>query len=246
MITNKVLERIEKGEKALGLAMTQPSDELVEMAGRMGLDFVGFDGQHSPISPEAVDRLCRIADGFGITPIMRIPDHRESTILSYLDRGIRQITVPNLQTREQAEDLVRYSFFAPKGLRSETSLRVVFNRQGDRTQMLLDVNANTILVPQLESVTALENLDEILEVDGIDYFNGGVGDLAQSMGMLGGESRPQVQEVVDRAITRIVGAGRIAGVTAMAVKPTLVSNSRSPAREKITVWRGAWYPDQRA
>ena len=51
MISNKILEQIEQGEKALGLAMTQPSDEQVEMAGRMGLDFVQFDGQHSPFPP---------------------------------------------------------------------------------------------------------------------------------------------------------------------------------------------------
>ena len=208
MISNKILEQIEQGEKALGLAMTQPSDEQVEMAGRMGLDFVQFDGQHSPFPPEAVDRLCRVADGFGITPIMRVPDHRESTILSYLDRGIRQITVPNLQTREQAEDLVRHTYFASKGLRSETSLRTVFNLEGDRAQLLADVNANTILVPQLESATALENLDEILTVDSIDYFNGGVGDLAQSMGLPGEASHPRVQEAWSAAREKVQAAGK--------------------------------------
>ena len=99
MFRNNVLERIKRGEKALGISMNDPSEELVEIAGRMGLDFVNFDGQHAPLTPERVGTLCRIADGFGITPTMRIPDGEESTILSYLDRGIRQITVPNLLTR---------------------------------------------------------------------------------------------------------------------------------------------------
>ena len=83
MITNKILERARNGQKALGLTLSDPSEELVEMAGRMGLDFVGFDGQHSPLTPERVEQLCRVADGFGVTPTMRIPDQRESTILSY-------------------------------------------------------------------------------------------------------------------------------------------------------------------
>ena len=100
MALNRVLERARKGEKALGLSLSEPSDELVEHAGRMGLDFVHLDGQHSPFPPEVVDRLCRIADGTGITITMRVPDHQESTILSYLDRGVRLIVVPNLQTRE--------------------------------------------------------------------------------------------------------------------------------------------------
>ena len=61
--------------------------------------------------------MCRIADAHGITVTMRIPDGRESTILSFLDRGVRGITVPNLLTREEAEKLVKYSFFAPRGRR---------------------------------------------------------------------------------------------------------------------------------
>ena len=116
--------------------------------------------------------------------------------------------MPNLQTREQAEDLVRHTYFASKGLRSETSLRTVFNLEGDRAQLLADVNANTILVPQLESATALENLDEILTVDSIDYFNGGVGDLAQSMGLPGEASHPRVQEAWSAAREKVQAAGK--------------------------------------
>ena len=102
MIRNKILERIRAGEKALGVSIMDPSDLLVEMAGRMGLDFVQFDGQHWPLTPERVGTLWMIADGFDITPIMRIPNGAESTILSYLDKGIRLIVVPNLKTKEEA------------------------------------------------------------------------------------------------------------------------------------------------
>ena len=173
MITNKILERIRAGEKALGLSITQPSEELVELAGRMGLDFVSFDGQHSPQDPQVIENMCRVADGFGVTPTMRIPDGQESTILNYLDRGIRQITVPNLQTKEQAEDIVRYSFFGPKGIRSSTSLRVAFESgPGGRAELFQAINDNTIVCAQLESVQAMENLDDILTVDGLDYFGG--------------------------------------------------------------------------
>ena len=78
MFTNNCLTRIRNGEKALGLDMSDPSEELVELAGRIGLDFVGFDGQHSPITPERVGQLCRVAIGFGVTPIMRVPDGRRA------------------------------------------------------------------------------------------------------------------------------------------------------------------------
>ena len=209
MFTNNCLTRIRNGEKALGLAMSDPSEELVELAGRIGLDFVGFDGQHSPITPERVGQLCRVAIGFGVTPIMRVPDGRESTILSYLDRGIRQITVPNLQTREEAEALVKYSYFAPLGLRSATSLSMVFHQDtASRADLMADVNANLIVVPQIESATCVDNLEDILQVDGLQYFAEGREDMAQSLGLPGGHADPRVDEAYARARTKLKAAGK--------------------------------------
>ena len=209
MFTNNCLTRIRNGEKALGLAMYDPSEELVELAGRVGLDFVAFDGQHSPITPERVGRLCRVAIGFGVTPIMRVPDGRESTILSYLDRGIRQITVPNLQTREEAEALVKYSFFAPLGLRSATSLSMVFHQDtASRADLMADVNANLVVVPQIESATCVDNLEDILQVDGLQYFAEGREDMAQSLGIPGGHADPRVDEAYARARAKLKAAGK--------------------------------------
>lgn len=188
MITNKILTRLKSGQKALGFSMTCPSEESVEICARLGLDFVSFDGQHSAITPETVEGLCRVADGFGITPMMRVPDQEESTLLRFLDRGIKAVVIPNLQTKKQAETLVRHCKFVPEGMRSATSVRVVLNvRDGDYKSLTAEINANTMIIPQLESITAFNNLDEILTVPGIDFFSGGPWDVAQSMGYSPGE-----------------------------------------------------------
>jgi 4-hydroxy-2-oxoheptanedioate aldolase len=209
MFRNKILERIRNGEKALGLTMNDPSEELVELAGRMGLDYVNFDGQHWPITPERVGQLCRVAFGFGLTPTMRVPDGEESTILSYLDRGIMQITVPNLLTRQQAEDLVKYSFFAPLGLRSSTSYAMVMHQDGpERSALFEEVNANVVVVPQIENVHTVEILEDILDVDGIDYFGTGNEDMAQSMGIPGGHADPRVAEVYTTARKKMAAVGK--------------------------------------
>jgi 4-hydroxy-2-oxoheptanedioate aldolase len=205
---NRILERIAKGEKALGLSMSEPSEEMLELAGRMGLDFVGFDGQHSPIEPRRVEALCRLADGYGLTVGMRVPDGRESTLLSYLDRGVKQITVPNLQTREEAEAIVKYSFFAPLGLRSATSIRMVFHQTEGRQELFKTVNVNTVIVPQLESITAVENLDEILKVEGLNYFGGGPEDMAQSLGLSGQHTHPRVRKVYQLVKEKVEAAGK--------------------------------------
>ena len=113
MVPNQILRRVARGEKALGLYLTEPSGLLVELAGRCGLDFVNFDAQHSPVTPADIGEMCRIADPCGVTVALRIPDGAESTILSHLDRGARLIIVPNLLTAEEAAELVKYSYFAP-------------------------------------------------------------------------------------------------------------------------------------
>ena len=209
MKTNKILERIQKGEKALGIAPGITTEVIVELAGRMGLDFVSFDGQHTAIMPDTVERLCRVADGYGVTVSMRIPDHDESTILSYLDRGVKLIIVPNLLTADQAKSLVKYAYYAPKGLRSATATRMVWNSgSNDRAHTYEVTNANTIVVPQLESIVAINNLDEILAVDGIDYYAGGAEDLAQSMGLSGQPKHPKVTETFEKAKEKIRSAGK--------------------------------------
>ena len=212
MPANKMLERIRRGEKALGLSLSFPSEEMVELAGRLGLDFVAFDGQHSAMTTEIIEGLCRVADGYGVTPMARVPDHRESTLLNYLDRGIKTVVCPNLETKGQAESLVRYCNFAPEGVRSFTSLRVVeFDLGGSSSskQLMADTNATTLIVPQLESITAINNIDEILSVDGIKVFGWGSNDLAQSMGHVGEPGHPEVLAAQDRALEKIHAAGKM-------------------------------------
>ena len=209
MIKNKILERIRAGEKALGIFMIDPSEVLVELVGRMGLDFVLFDGQHWPLTPQRLGTLCAIADGFDITPIMRVADQSESTILSSLDKGIRLIIVPNLQTKEEAEALVRYAYFAPIGARSATSKRTVLaQEEGGRRELYEQVNANTMLVPQLEHIEALENVEEILGVDGIDYFEPGFEDQAQSMGLVGQAESAAVRDAWKECTEKVRAAGK--------------------------------------
>ena len=209
MVPNRILEHAAKGETALGLNFKESSGEMVDLAGYMGLDFVSFDAQHTPITPTEIAEMCHIAEAHGMTVTVRVPDQQESTLLSFLDRGVRVITVPNLLTREEAENLVKYSFFAPLGLRSATSVGTLKSQiDGDHPRMFSDVNAHTVIVPQLESVVAYENLDEILEVEGIDHFALGAEDMAQSLGLPGEPQHAKVKEVHAKIEEKLKAAGK--------------------------------------
>ena len=209
MPTNKIIEKMRIGQKAVGISLSFYSDEIIELAGAMNLDFVSFDGQHAATTPETIDRFCRMCDGWGLTPAMRVPDQIQSNILNYIDRGMRVITIPDLENKQQAEQLVEYCYFAPRGRRSYTSKRVTrFGLETDLKAMMDRTNDELLIVPQIESITAYENLDEILTVDGIEVFAGGPNDLAQSMGFPGQPDHPDCLKVTEAGTAKIHAAGK--------------------------------------
>ena len=208
-MANKIIEKMDKGEKAVGLSLSFYADEMVELAGAMGLDFVNYDGQHAPVTPETIDRFCRLCDGWGVTPTMRVPDQIPSNILNYIDRGIKAITVPFVNTKAEAEAVVDCCYFAPKGHRSYTSKRVMrFGLVDDLKDMMDRTNDDLLVMPQIEDIKAYNNLDEILKVDGIKVFAGGPNDLAQSMGHPGQPDHPDCLKVTDEGTAKIHAAGK--------------------------------------
>jgi len=208
-MSNKILQKMRDGEKAYGIGMSYYADEIIELAGVMGLDFVNFDGQHAPTNPETIDRFCRLSDGWGVTPIMRVPDQIPSNILNYIDRGIKAITVPFVNTKEELEAVVDCCYFMPRGHRSFTSNRVArFGFVKDLKKMMEDTNNDLLLMPQIEDIKAYENLDEMLTVDGVEIFAGGPNDLAQSMGFPGEPNHPDCIKVTDEGTEKIHAAGK--------------------------------------
>ena len=90
---NRILEKNRQGRKGLGLGLVYPSAEAIELVGMLGgFDFVQLDGEHGLFSPESIDEMCRVADGFGLNVIARVPGIDSSTINSYLDRGVTGIS----------------------------------------------------------------------------------------------------------------------------------------------------------
>jgi 4-hydroxy-2-oxoheptanedioate aldolase len=211
MITpNRILERYRNGEKALGVSLSFVSEGVIEAAARMGMDFISLDGQHGALTLPVIESVCRICDGFGITPAMRVVDQSEAAILTALDRGMRMITVPNLQNAEEAERIVQFGFYGPLGRRSAMSLRVAhsINDARDSREVFKFTNENTLIVPQLESKTAFDNLDEILQVEGIHFFTGGSQDIAQSMGYPGEPNHPECVQAYQQACEQVRSAGK--------------------------------------
>ena len=209
MRTNNVVTKLAAGEKPVGFTIRFPSATIVEMMGQIGFDFVMFDSEHGPFTTADIEELARASDAVGLTPMARVPNIHNSTILRFLDRGIMGIMGPHINTGEQAQALADACRYVPDGHRSFGSGRGShFGRNASRTGYMKHFNENVVVIAQLEDVAVLDDLDGILSVDGIDYFTSGAQDIAQSLGVPGQGEHPKVLEFEQTVRDAVHAAGK--------------------------------------
>ena len=205
---NRVKDRLRQGQHALCFAAWGYSgaDHLERLA-PMQPDGIWLEGEHGDVSFSDLSNMTRAIDLIGATPIIRVHQNDGGVIYRCLDLGAMGIVVPHVNSREEAEAVVQGGKFWPIGKRGSYT-----SRQGIGVPDYHDLaNDQTMLIVLIEDVIAVDNLDEILDVEHIDVFFVAPGDLAQTMGLPGKAGDPGVQKVVDETLGRIVKRGRTAG-----------------------------------
>ena len=210
MRTNITKAKLDGGNVVFGAIISRYAPDLVELFGAIGYDFVMIDCEHGPMDLDQVEHMVRAAEVFDITPIARIPDHAESTILRYLDRGLQGIIVPHVNTREEADAVARAARYYPQGYRGVGGGRAHdYGVKVSRAESTEWINSQTLVIPMIEDTVAVENLDGILGVPGVDVLHVAPGDLGQSMGNPGPE---EVRRLMSQLIPKIRAGGKMVGV----------------------------------
>ena len=218
MKPNRMKEKMARGEPALGCSVMFPSPQVVEMLGYAGFDWVLIDCEHGSIGLADVELMAMACDAAGITPIARPRTNSPADIQSVMDRGVMGVQVPHVNTGEDARRALAAVKFGPgaaRGLAAGTRP----DRWGLGARMpdfTRDANAQSLVCVQLEHQAAIDNIDDILAVEGIDVFFIGPSDLSQSMGFPGNPKAPPVAAAIDAALAKIVAAGRTPGMPATA------------------------------
>ena len=213
---NIMKEKIMRGEPALGVSVMFPSPQIVEMLGYAGADWVLIDCEHGSIGLADVELMCMAADASGITPIGRPRSNSAADIQSIMDRGVKGVQIPHINSRADAERAVSAVKFGPgagRGLAAGTRP----DRWGlgaKMTDFVGEANAASLVCVQIEHQEAVANIDEILKVPGIDVFFIGPSDLSQSMGHPGNPKAPPVAEAISRTLAAIRSAGKVPGMPA--------------------------------
>ena len=194
MRTNTTKAKLNEGGVVFGAIITRYAPDMVEIFGALGYDFVMIDCEHGPANLDQVEHMVRAAESFEITPIARIPDHSEHTILRFLDRGLQGIIVPHVNTGEQAAAIARAARYYPEGYRGMGGGRAQDYGIGvSRDEATAWVNSQVLVIPMVEDIEAVRNLDDILQVSGADVLHVAASDLGQSLGNPGDRS-PQSDE----------------------------------------------------
>ncbi len=209
---NKVKERLGKGEVAVGAWMSILNQDAVRTVAASDLDWVLFDTEHGPPSFETVDRLIRNMDGSGAVPLVRVVWNDINAIKQALDTGAYGIVVPWVNSREEAENAVMYSRYAPEGLRGCAPGRAASAWGLSPEEYLRIANDEVLVAVQIETKKAVSNIEDIVSVEGVDATFIGPSDLSASMGYRGQYFHPEVVVAMERVVDACQASGVAPGI----------------------------------
>ncbi len=215
MIENSIMKRNREGRKASSFALIFPVTQLVELAAQCGFDSVNVDGEHGHFTPESVDEVCRVANGYGMSVTARVPNLSSDAINLYLDRGVQGVVGPHVDTGEQAQKLADACLFPPDGWRSwgggrgtEFGDEDKIASYGGKLAFAKWSNANMLVFGQIESKAGWDNLDDILKVEGLTGIAAGPNDFAASLGHPGDVDHPECRAAWQDVVERTRAAGK--------------------------------------
>jgi 4-hydroxy-2-oxoheptanedioate aldolase len=191
---------------------------LIEIVGLAGFDFVIIDLEHGPTSTRVLQDLVRAAELRGVLPVVRVKEGVPSTIGEALDLGACGIQVPQISTPEEAGGVVERMKFAPEGSRGVCRfVRSAGYSAVDRYTYFKESN-EALVILQLEGTEAIENLEGILSVEGVDILFVGPYDLSQALGIPGQIDHPRVLDKVRQISEACQAKGRCVGIFADTVE----------------------------
>lgn len=216
MKANPLQEKLQRGKPAFGCSIMFPSPQLVEMLAHAGFDWVLLDCEHGSLSLADVEVMAMAADASGITAIGRPQSNRPEDIARIMDRGVSGVQIPHINTAEDARRAVASVKFGPKSLRglAQGTRPDKWGFSGGGPVFTDLANRASTVIVQLEHQEAIDNVDEILKVPGIDVFFIGPSDLSQSMGHPGNPKAEPVARAIDGTLAKIIAAGKLPGMPA--------------------------------
>lgn len=208
MTGQSIKQRLAQGQRQLGFIMLLPSADVAEIIGLSGVDVVMIDHEHGTGSLQDFVAQARALQGSQTLAMVRIPGHDPAYMHRLLDAGARALVCPGIDTADDAEAFVRACRYPPRGVRGAGAGARAARYGADSVYYGRELEDDLLLVAQIESARAVENIDAICAVPGIDMLLIGPRDLSASIGALNQFDNPELWRLVDRAAERIKASGK--------------------------------------
>jgi len=209
---NPVKEKLQRGEVALGTFVAIGHPDITERLSMVGFDWLLLDAEHGPLGLETMQMMMQAMRGDSCVPIVRVQWNDPVIIKRVLDIGAYGVLIPWVNSREEAEAAVSACMYPPRGIRGCGPRRAALINRPD---YITSANDAILVAVQIETATAIKNIDEILAVDGIDTVYIGPTDLSMSMfGVPPKWDEPKYLEAFDTVLKAAKKAGKPAGMYA--------------------------------
>ena len=213
-VRNAAKERLDAGHLALGMGVrVSRTVDIAKAMRTCGYDWLFIDMEHSSMDLDTAAQISVASQSAGITPIVRVPGFEHHHASRILDSGAQGIVAPHVDTPDTAARIVRQCRFPPLGRRSVVGglaqLDFAAVPVGETTEA---INASTLVVVMIETPQAVENVDAIAAVEGVDGLLVGTNDLCMEMGMPGRVGDPAVMEAQAKVIEACRRHGRFPGL----------------------------------
>lgn len=196
----------------IGLWQALADPYAAEICAGSGFDWLLLDGEHAPNDLKSVLAALQSVAPYDTHPVVRVPQGDAALIKQMLDIGATTLLVPMVESAMQAQDLVHAMRYPPHGIRGVGSAIARSARWSRYPNYLHEANDSVCLLVQVESLVGLQNIEAIAAVEGVDGVFIGPSDLAASMGFLGQPTHPEVRQVIDQAIIRILKMRKSPGI----------------------------------
>ena len=199
----------------LGLWIGLADAYAAEVCATAGFDWLLIDGEHGPHDLRSMLSVLQAVAGYPVQPVVRLPSGDPTLIKQVLEIGATTLLMPMVESAGQAARLVRAMRYPPAGIRGVGSGLARSSRWGGYEDYLREANERVSLLVQVETARAVQHIDAIAAVDGVDGVFIGAADLSASMGLIGQPGHPEVRAAVEHCIERILAAGKAPGVLAV-------------------------------
>ena len=207
------LNRLKKGKRLYGTAILSASPLWPLAVKRTGVDFVFIDTEHIPIDRTTLAQMCQVYKGYGLPPLVRIPSPDPQEAYKVLDGGASGILAPYIESPEQVRELVGAVKMRPlKGERLKEAVQNQDSLEPELKDYLRDWNKDRFLIINIESVPALDRLEQILAEPGLDGVIIGPHDLSVSLGLPEKYHDPRFEKVVKQIISKVREKGLSVGI----------------------------------